>query len=325
MSATQQLINNVINNAIKIANSKSAQADALAKSAASATLGWSSSPLEYPAHTFRDVEPPVTIPRNASGVDGALYDSTYNRIMADFTRKFADFFAEFFPNECNTLAKAEAWMCKVLTEGGSGIRPEIEEQMWQRDRSRIMRAANTAGETVLETFAARGFPVPTGAMQHQVLLAQQNAYNELAASSRDRAIKAMELEIENIRFAVTNALDYRVKGIAAAAEYIRVLALGPQIASDLASASAGAQAQLISAASSYYNARLKVEEMRLELRNYDLGVRADRSKHLLDMRMRRAETRAQITASLAQSLGQQAGAALNAIHAQVGATLNDSL
>lgn len=326
MSQTQRLINSIIDNAISIGNSKSAQADAYARQAVSAASSWASmGPIDMPAVRIGNIEPPVNIPRNAAGVDLALYNSTYDRIIADLTGKFADFFAEFFPNECNSLAAAQAWMCDVLTNGGSGIRPEIEEQIWQRERSRTLRAAHTAGETVLEAFAARGFPVPPGAAQHQMHLMQQKALEEIAASNRQLAIKQMELEIENIRLAVTNALDYRVKGIAAAADYIRALALAPQIASDMATSSANAQAQLISAASSYYNARIRLEEIKIGVRNHDIDIEHDRNKTWLGNNTERLGMRVQAVTAVAQSLGQQAGAALNAIHAQAGASLNDSL
>lgn len=324
--STQALIDTIIENAIAVAAEKSDTADGYAQDAITATMGWSDlgpGPTMFNIRT--DLEPPVTIPRDASGVDSALYDATYNRIVGDMTEKFAAFFAEFFPNECDTLGKAQEWMCRVLTEGGSGLRPAIEDQIWQRDRSRILKAAEASGEQVLTTFAARGWPVPPGAAQHQIYLAQQGALNELGASSRDRAIKQMELEIENIRFCVTNALAYRVQGIAAAADYIRLLAQGPEVASRLATAAADAQARLIGAASSYYNSRLRVEELKLQARSQINDINHDRQKTTLDSLVRRVALRAEVTAAIAQSMGTQAGAALNAIHASAGATLNDSL
>lgn len=323
--STQAFIETIINNAISVGNQKSREASTMAWSAINAATSWTSGSLDFPQHTFRDVEPRVTIPQNAAGIDGAMYNSTYDRIMADFTNRFGDFFAEFFPDECDTLVKAQEWMCRVLMEGGSGVRPEIERQIWQRDRDRITQAANTAGETVLETFAARGFPLPTGAAQHQIRTTQQMAFAEIANSSRAVAIRQMEMELENIKFVVSNAIDYRTKGIAAAGDYIRVLSLAPQIASTMSTAAANAQAQLITAASTYYDSRLQVEKMRLDLRNNDLAIRQERSRHGVDTNMGRARLRAEIMASLAQSLGTQAAAALNAVHAQAGATLNDSL
>ena len=323
---TQALIEQIIDNAIATSNSKSEQADGYASDAISATLGWADLGQQPQQYNVRlDLEPPITIPQNATGLDSALYDSIYARIQADMTEKFADFFTEFFPNECNALGAAQEWMCRVLTQGGSGLRPEIEQQIWQRDRSRVLQAADTAGQNVLATFAARGFPLPPGAAQHQISLAQQQAFDGMAESSRALAIRQMELELENIRFCVTTALAYRVQGVAAAAEYLKLLALGPEIASRMATAASDAQARLISAASTYYNSRLRVEELRLQARSPIIGIDHDRQKFTMDAAIQRANIRAQTAAAVAASMGTQAAAALNAIHASAGATLNDSL
>lgn len=317
MSA-EQLVEDIIDRAITIGTEKSEKADSYASAAVSAASGGVSLNYQPFAFTPGNVEPVVNIPMNATGVDGALYDSTYNKIIVDLSDKFADFFSTYFPNECNYLAAAQEWLCKVLTEGGSGIKPHVEDQIWQRERSRTLSEVHRASEEVLSLFASRGFPVPPGAALHQINTLQVEAQNKIAEASRDRAIKAAEMEIENIRFAVTNALDYRVKGIEAAAAYIKTLALGPEIAMRLATSAADAQAKLIGAASSYYNARIRLEEIRLDVVKTNTAFNLDAGKTTVAAFTDLQRTRASTVTSVAQSLGTQASSALNAVHASAG-------
>lgn len=315
MSA-EELVTQIIDQALQIGTEKAEAADDYAQDAVRAASGTAS--LAYTPFAFNpnfNLEPPVTIPRNATGVDGALFNSTQNQIIQDLADRFAAFFVEFFPNECDYLAKAQQWMCDVLDNGGTGINPAVEDQIWQRDRARILREGRRARDEVINTFASRGFPLPPGAMQHQIHLTQQVVQEQTAEGSRARAIQQAEIEIENIRFCVEQALNYRVQSIQAAGDYIRTLALGPQIAVQLATSSADAQAKLIGAASSYFNSRIRLEEMRLEVAKTNATLKLDAGKTGVNVYADLIRSKASTIASVAQSLGAQAAAALNAVHA----------
>ena len=220
MSA-EALVESIINQALQTAADKADEASGYASQAVTASNGFSSFAPQSVVFRPGKVEPPVTIPTNAAGVDVELYGSTYDQIIADLSDKFAGFFSEYFPNECDYLREAQAKLCEMLG-GGSGIPAHVENQIWQRDRSRVLEDVNRARDDVLSTFAARGFPLPPGAAAHTVRLAEAEANNKIAQQSRDVAIKHVEILIENIKFAVQNALDYRIKGIQAAVDYIKV-------------------------------------------------------------------------------------------------------
>lgn len=308
-------VEQIIDQALAVAADKANEASTYSNHAISASSGSISMPYAPIAFTAANIEPPVYIPFNASGVDGALYDSTYSRIITDLSDKFASFFSTYFPDECNYLAAAQDWMCKVLTEGGSGIKAHIEDQIWQRERSRTLSEVSRASEEVVATFAARGFPLPPGAMLHQLNTAQRQAQDQIAQGSRDRAIQAAQLEIDNIRFCVEQALEYRVRGIQAAGDYIKVLALGPEIAMRLATAAADAQARLITAANTYYGSRIRLEELRLNVLQYNETLRHEAAK--VDVREFSERLKARVTtlSAAAEAAGNQAAAALNAVHA----------
>lgn len=313
MSA-EALVEQIINQALQTAAGKADLADTFSQQAITASMGSSSSGFVSISFHPDSVEPPVNIPMNAAGVDGALYGSTYAQIVADLSGKFAGFFAEYFPNECDYLQEAQTKLCEMLA-GGTGIHAHVENQIWQRDRSRVLEDVNRARDDVLATFASRGFPLPPGAAAHAMRLAEVDANNKIAQQSRDVAIKHVDILIENIKFAVQQALDYRIKGIAAAGEYIKVLALGPEIAMKLATSAAGAQAQLISAASQYYRNRIAVEELKLDVLKFNASTSAELSMNNVREFSNRLKARTDTLAAAARAAGDQAAAALNAVHA----------
>lgn len=313
MSA-EALVESIINQALATAAEKAAEAAKFSSDAATAAMGFSSSSFSGVSFTPGNVEPLVNIPMNATGVDGALYDSTYQQIITDLSSKFAGFFSEYFPNECDYLQEAQSQLCEML-EGGTGIPAHIENQIWQRDRSRVLEDVNRARDETLSAFASRGFPLPPGAAAHTIRLAQADAQNKIAQQSRDVAIKHIEILIENIKFAIQNALEYRIKGIQAAGEYIKVLALGPEIAMKLATSAAGAQAQLISAASQYYRNRIAVEELKLDVLKFNASTSAEMAMNNVREFSQRLKARTDTLSAAARAAGDQAAAALNAVHA----------
>ncbi len=316
MSA-EQLVEEIIDLALTTGREKAEQADQYSERAITAAQGWTTPGYAGFDFTPGAIEPNVLIPSTASGVDGVLYDATYSRIVEDLSGTFAQFFATYFPNECDSLLRAQERLCDMLA-GEVGIPSPVEDQIWQRDRSRVLADVNRTRDEVMSTFAARGFPLPPGAAAHAVRLAQADANDKIAMQSRDVAIKHVDILIENIKFAVQNALDYRMKCIQAAADYIRILAVGPEIAARLATSAADAQAQLISAAGGYYRNRIAVEELRLDAAKVNASLRneisIEGSRNVTQARRSLAET----LAAAARAAGDQAAAALNAVHASAG-------
>ena len=319
--AAEDLVVQIIEQALAVGQAKSEEATEFAQQAVTASSGFASFGAQQIQFNPHVTEPAVTIPQNAAGVDGALYDSAYGKIINDLAGKFAGFFAEYFPNECDYLQEAQGSLCAML-EGGIGIPAHVENQIWQRDRSRVLEDVSRARDDILSAFAARGFAIPPGAAAHAMRLAEVDANNKIAQQSRDVSIKHVDILIENIKFAIQNALDYRIKGIQAAGDYIKVLALGPEIAMKLATTAAGAQAQLISAASQYYRNRIAVEEMRLDVAKFNAA--AVNAAGMNDVREFSNQLRARVeTLSAAtRAAGDQAAAALNAVHASAQVAVN---
>ena len=81
--SAEALVESIISQALQTAADKAEEASGYASQAVTASNGFSSfAPQSVVFHPGK-VEPPVTIPTNAAGVDGELYGSTYDQIIAD--------------------------------------------------------------------------------------------------------------------------------------------------------------------------------------------------------------------------------------------------
>ncbi|THF55904.1 hypothetical protein [Pseudothauera rhizosphaerae] len=312
--AAEDFVADIIEQALTTAAEKAAEFTDFAEQAITASSGSASINYTPVAFTPDDVEPNVTIPEEAAGLDMELYDEVRSQIVSDLTTAFSDFFSEFFPTG-GSLAAAQSWLTNAITNGGTGIKPEIENQIWDRECARTLRETNRSGEEIIGIFAARGFPLPSGALQHQISLNQQNALQQNAESSRARAIEAARMEVENVRFAVAQAIDYMTNGIAAAGDYVRIIALGPQIAEKLATSSSDAQARLISAANGFFNTRVRLQEIDWDVIKFNALQKVDVAKADLHEFSNRLTARTRTLGDAAQAAGNQAAAALNAVHA----------
>lgn len=307
------VVKQIIDNAILTAQNKANLADAYTGQAIQLANG--TAKISAPKISGGDVrEPNVAIPSRAVGLDTAVFDSMYGKIINDLADKFADFFVTYFPIRATLMPAVEEWLERAITQGGTGINANVERQIWQRDRDRISFEASSATEEAMATFAARGFPLPPGALNANVIAIQRKRSADIAAVSRDAAIKAFDTEIENVRFAIQQAIDYRTKAIAAAGDYIRALAVAPNIASSLSTQSADAQARLISAVASFYNARINATDLQIkrESINADNQMRAITTQANIDAEY--SKQRVQAAVSAAESLGQQAAASLNGLN-----------
>lgn len=303
----------IIDRAIELGNEKSELAQQLTEAAITASVGAAYINPVLPDLTPVVVEPPVTIPTNATGVDFALFDSTYTKIIDELSDKFSTFLTEFFPMDGGLMQSVEQWLGNAIQNGGTGVNATVEAQLWQRDRDRITTESLAASDEAVSTWAARGYPLPPGAANATLQAIAQKRTTDLNNQSRDVMVKAWDKEVENVRFAITTAISYRGQAIAAAGDYIRAMALGPQLATQLATSASDAQARLIGAAGTYYNARISVAELaqRRNLAISDLNLRA--ATVSTQNAVNYSQLRAQTAISAANSLGQQASAALNAV------------
>lgn len=295
-----------------------------------------------------------------SGVNNVILDR-YGPVAAEVEQmlkdEFSTFLQTYFPLDPTSLEAATEWINTALTVGGSGINANVETQLWNRDRARILEDLSRAQDEAITGWAARRFPVPPGAATYQVLQLQRDAAVKIADVSREQAVKSFQTEIENVRLAVGRALELRTSAVGAAGEYIKILAVGPQTDASYSASLASASAALENVAASYYgsftSAQASLESSansarasmfgstssaaasmfgsqiegsginsRIAIANAESQTRVNELTAKLTVELLTAQVQAAIAA--AHAAGTQAAAALNALHAQASISGNDS-
>lgn len=254
----------------------------------------------------------------------ALYDSAKDEITALLTSAFASFFTTFFPLG-NELAVARSWIEDAIANGGSGVNPAVENQIWQRDRDRVLEEGARLQDEQMSAWAARGFPLPPGALNHGLNQIQREVQNKLAESSRGQAIKSFEAEIENVRFAIDKAIVLRTQAISSAADYMRTLVLGPTTGAQLAGTLLDAQAKVANITTDFYRAQVASLEVPLRIATTNAELRQRTNEANQKSSLETLQQRVAATVSYAQALGTQAAALLNGFHANVGISGQESL
>ena len=91
-------------------------------------------------------------------------------------------------------------------QGGTGILPAVEQQIWDRARDRETQIALAREQEVLRGAEALGFPLPSGVLAAQLQDARREYHDKLSGLSRDIAIKQAELEQANLKDSIQQAL-----------------------------------------------------------------------------------------------------------------------
>lgn len=316
MSATTDAIEEIIENAIEMSNSQAEAAANYAEQAITFAMGGSDAGLPQASWDPDAQEPFVIIPPLATNNPAGQFQSLYDQIKNDLVNQFAAFFDEYFPDFCAYLQYAEEWICRVLTDGGTGMNPSVEDQIWQRDRARILQEADRVEEEQLITWTGRGYPMPPGAAYWATLRMNQEAQEKISQASRDVAIKQAEIEIENIRFAVDQAIKLRIAAINAAVAYINALAQASDVGVKFSEMQTNAQAQLINAAANMYDARIRADELTLRLAITNATLQKDTAVADVQAFTINRESAAKTASAAAHGAASMAAAALNALHSQ---------
>ena len=253
----------------------------------------------------------------------ALFRDYADQLHDKLVDGFSTFITTYFPGPAYYEAALE-WCHRAITQGGTGIRASVEQQLWERDRARIGREFDRQAAAVQTEWAARNYPLPPGAMVGQLAQMRTDAARELSGSSREIAIKSFDTEIENTRFAVKELLDWRKTALDAAGRYIGALAGAGDVAARMASSLAQAKQSLASAMVQLYNAQINAQELvaRVQENTDNRQMRANEANQRALMEI--IDGRVKLAMAAAQMLATQAAAGLNALNASASISGSDS-
>lgn len=162
--------------------------------------------FEMPTLTVSLPSPPALLSLNISKFDGlnlpAALDSNVPVLEA-----VAPSVREYVPGAAYTSSLLQAMQASLqdrIENGGTGIKPEVEQAIWDRAREREFRSqADALAE--LERMEELGYALPPGVFLDARVKIQTETNYTTAGLSRDIAIKQAELEQENVKLALANA------------------------------------------------------------------------------------------------------------------------
>lgn len=251
------------------------------------------------------------------------YGELFNTLPDWLEDQMAGWVATYFPAIDPCIAEdIDDWICSTIENGGTGIPIAVENAIWERARARDVIEGLRMEEEATYQFAARGFSLPPGALANRLLRVQQEAANKSSTISRDTAIKNIEIEIENIRFAIEQGIKLRIAVQESLVNVMRALLLIPQTAVDYANALAQAKQRLWDAASAYYSALVNAEELqvRAQIANQTANVELQKA----DVAAYGHKVTAQVQAALgaADAMAKVASSALQGLNTMAGITNN---
>lgn len=320
MSAADVFVSTVINNALSTANSATASASSAASQTMQAANGYAMGSPPPADYALTAIEPEVPQVENAT----YTYEAQRDRLIALLSDQLGQFFVRYYPLASDAFDEATSWLVNTITNGGTGLNPSVEAQIWQRGRDRVVIDGLRAEAQTLSEFASRGFTLPSGVMAARLQadrFAQTTKTQEL---SRDVAIKQAEIEIENLRFAVEQAIKSRMQAMSAATDYIRALMSAPDSAARIAALNSEAKARMMSATADMYRARLQRDELAMKIPLTNLQVNAQMQGVNLDGFYKGVQARVSAAASAADVYGRMAQAALSSLTSVAATTVSAS-
>ena len=260
-------------------------------------------------------EPVVNIPTNIdTSMIYADFATQYNAIRALITSDLPTVFSNYFPEDMLTYTAAEGWVQAAMANPNSGLPAAVQAQLIADDHSRVLAESVRASDAVVQTFAARRFPMPPGAAASAVLQIQQKAQDLMAESSRKITLQC----IDAMKFAIDEAMKMRQMAIGSALDWAKTMVAAPDEASKVIGIGIDAQSKLIHAVSSYYGARTAAMELTAKINEFNIetALTVSEKNQAADMNM--IENRLKAILTEIQAFAQVCTALYNNLH--TGAT-----
>lgn len=298
---------------------------------ANATSGWldSASAPEITASVVgvpTVVEPSVAIPASASVAEVmATFDTKTTELVNLFAGKVSDFIAMHFAGAGANNAAVEAWLADALANPDQVLPPALADIIWEQDRTRVLADAVRASEEVVAFWAAKGHPLSTGRELDAVVQIQRGSHSELATSSRNVATKTFELAYDRVKFVISAASSAQQSAMSAAFEYVKTLAVGPDVSSRLVDAGYSAETKLIAAAGAFYGARSEAAKVSLSAAQFNAGATQGAEEKNQASELSVMQLRLQAMLEEAKALAQMATSLFNNSNLGVSISAGDSV
>lgn len=309
--STEDTVNSIITSNRDAANELVEEAIAHAEAAQTAASTSITALPDVPNATRPDVEiPPFNPVVDLSAEFTQAFDDALGAFGPDFQSQFTSFIATYYPDFNNCLTHVEEWICDTIQNGGTGIPAAVEDAIWQRSRDRETLEANRQKQELTRGWAGRGFTLPPGLLVAGHLAIDQDLANKVSTHARDVAIKNVEIEIENIRFAVDQGARLRLGIMSAALDYMRAFMQPWELAIRKAEALVDAKTRLWQSSAAYYNALISAAELQLRYEQLEIDRGLGLGKLSVEGTIGIVNARVNAAISAAQALASAAASAL---------------
>lgn len=266
-------------------------------------------------------EPLVTIPSSVTSADiYAEFTAQYTELITLLDAKFTSFRSTFFPTEQATYTLAENWLAAAIANPDVGLPPSIAAQIYGDETARTLADSGRAQDAAVAYFAGRRMPLPADVAASAILQIQQKAQDLQADSSRKIAVMSVEMQ----KWIVEKILSLRDMALKSVLDYVKTESLGPEIASRLIPVGYDAQSKLISAVSSYYNARTGAAELTYKGTQHNADMTQDAATQNLKAEMMMVTEWVKSILTEVQTMSQMATALFNNVHLQSSLNVSNS-
>lgn len=157
------------------------------------------------------------------------------------------------------LTAAQASLLARITTGGTGLAAGVEAAIWDRGREREAKSYRD-GVKSLEQMEALGYVMPPGAyLAGRIQLATERDYQD-RGHSREVMIKAAELELDNVKHALTTATQLEGELMTLSNQYEQRLFDSCKYATEAGIAIYNAQVQTFISYTELYKTKVNVYE-----------------------------------------------------------------
>lgn len=173
--------------------------------------------------------------------------------------------------QSNLLDKVTAKVSEWL-DGGTGLPDAIWQAIWEKNTEREDQNGKKAVREASEEWASRGFSLPPGALSARIDEVRQQVLEAKNTASREIAIQAATMEVENLRFAVGQALALEDNLLSAHLQVQARALQAAQTAVEMSIAIFNAKVQLFNANIQAFSAEAEVYRTQLEAAIKELEV-----------------------------------------------------
>lgn len=259
----------------------------------------------------------VAVPRFDPNVDLAgefneAYDNAFAAFGPEFETEANAFLTAYFPDFATRMRTAcDDWIYNTITSGQTGIPTAVENQIWERARSKELLDSQRARSDLTAQWASRGWSMPPGVLAQQLMEVDQVTTNKVSQHARDVAIKQAEIVIDSVKFAIEQGTRMRLGVIAALVDYMRAFMTPWELAIRKAEALVDAKARLWQSSSAYYTALISAAELSLKYDQLEIDRQLGANKLTVDQVIGTVSNRVNAAVAAAEAMASAASAALS--------------